>query len=92
MSAVKPKRADGVEARELGDECMLHDSRNGSVHIVNDTAAFVWRLCDGHHTVDEMVSALVEKYDIPADADVHKDIGGILADLTRQNVLQQSTE
>ena len=91
MSNVKPKRVDGVESRELGDECMLHNGRNGAVHIINETAAFVWGLCDGRHTVDEIVSAVVEKYDIPAGTDVHKDIDGILADFSQQNVLQDST-
>jgi hypothetical protein len=92
MSSAKPKQADGVESRELGDECMLHDGRNGSVHIINATAAFVWGLCDGRRTVDEIVSAVADAYEIFPNADMHKDVEGILADFSRQNVIQDFTE
>jgi hypothetical protein len=40
-------RTDGLTTKKLGDELVVFDSNNGSVHFLNRVAEVVWRSCDG---------------------------------------------
>jgi hypothetical protein len=52
------KRTD-VRIMEVENELMLHDTASKKVYVLNPTAATVWSLCDGAHTIDQMI-AIVE--------------------------------
>lgn len=54
MNIDRPQRREGLLSQQLGDEWMLYDEKNGSVHIINSVAEFVWRLCDGSRNLGEM--------------------------------------
>ena len=54
MSIRKPLRKDDIFTRKMGKEWMLYDSKNESIHIINSTAEFVWRLSDGSHSIDNL--------------------------------------
>jgi hypothetical protein len=43
-----------VVEHELGDEVVLYDPRNDNTHVLNETAAIAWWLCDGQRTVAEI--------------------------------------
>lgn len=64
MSAMPlfPKQCSGfVLERMDGEVVLLHPAR-GIVIRANDTAALVWQLCDGIHTVQDIVGILVGAY------------------------------
>ena len=92
MTPLKPLRRDDVKARKLGSEWMLYDDRSGSVHIINETAAKVWELCDGTRTVEEMAAALAEQYRTPPDANVPQDVAAVIESFAEKDVLQSSPE
>lgn len=48
-----------LTSKELLDEIILYDDRTYKAHCLNNTAAAVWRLCDGNHSVADMAKALV---------------------------------
>jgi len=62
MDERRPVQKEGVDARKVGDEWLLYDAQDGSIHVVNATAARVWGLCDGAHSVAEMEQALRDAY------------------------------
>jgi len=31
---------------------------------LNETATFIWKLCDGKRTINEIISIMVDKYDV----------------------------
>ena len=42
-----PRRRSHVEERAAGSDLVLYDPVGGRLHVLNATAAAVWRLCDG---------------------------------------------
>jgi hypothetical protein len=59
MQAYRPKsRTTQLLVQELPDEILVYDMDGNEVHCLNGTAAKVWGLCDGEHTVAE-IAALV---------------------------------
>ena len=49
---------------EIGAEISLYDPKSDSVLVLNETASDVWRLCDGEHTLDELVELLAGAYGV----------------------------
>lgn len=50
-----------------------------SVVVLNHTGADILALCDGHHTVAEIVATLRERYDRVADDEVRHFLGRLTA-------------
>lgn len=83
------KKAEILE-RQVGEEYMLYDAVGRKVHVLNETAHFVWGLCDG--TCDEaavMVRAS-EAYGQPAEP-LQADIEACLAELRELGLLETET-
>jgi hypothetical protein len=53
------KRPRDLRNRVIGSFLMLPDSRQLKL---DEVGTFVWNLCDGKHTVAELVAAMAEKY------------------------------
>ncbi len=53
-------RKDGLVIQEMPDEVLVYDLNSNKAHCLNQTAAFVWRSCDGTKSVGE-IGALMEK-------------------------------
>lgn len=55
MKSYRPKcRTTQLLVQELPDEVLVYDMDRNEVHCLNGTAARVWGLCDGEHTVVEI--------------------------------------
>jgi len=39
-------------------------SLSGETFWLNETAAFIWKLCDGKHSIKDIVDSLIEGYDV----------------------------
>lgn len=51
----KPQaRHDGLIVRELDDEILIFDTKRNKAHCLNDSAALVWKQCDGQSTAAEI--------------------------------------
>lgn len=51
-------RSADLVTKEVGDEVLVYDLRNDKAHCLNQTAATVWKYCDGKATVAEIVLQL----------------------------------
>jgi hypothetical protein len=60
-------RAEGLVIQELTDEVLVYDLERHRSHCLNQTAAFVWRRCDGRTTVPEMAMLLQQELSVPAN-------------------------
>ena len=76
-----------VSLQRVGQEAILHDRCNGRAHVINESAAQIWELCDGQNTLDQIVSAFAGVYAQPA-ADVRADVQYILAKFHELRVLE----
>lgn len=53
-----PARRKDLIVRDLADEMTLYDGHTNRAHCLNQTAAAVWRLCDGQKSVAEIARVL----------------------------------
>lgn len=82
-----PIHKEGISACSLGNEWFLHDKNKGDVHVINGTARFIWDLCDGHRTVEDMGAKVRDSYDVAGDVDLNGLISGILRQFRQLDLL-----
>jgi hypothetical protein len=63
-------RQDGLIIREVENEILIYDTKNNKAHCLNDTAARVWKLCDGRTTTEEISRSLTHQLGTPMDEKV----------------------
>lgn len=49
-------RKDGLVIQEMPDEVLVYDLNTNKAHCLNETAAFVWKSCDGENTVADILT------------------------------------
>lgn len=59
--------APNVLETEVGGDISLYDAQTEKVLVLNGTASDIWRLCDGEHTVDQIVTLLAQAYGEPEE-------------------------
>ncbi|MBN1148030.1 MAG: PqqD family protein [Anaerolineales bacterium] len=57
-----PKRKDDYRLEQLDDELLLYHPSDTKILYLNQSASLVWGLCDGQHSVAEIVQLLSEAY------------------------------
>jgi hypothetical protein len=60
-------RDEGLVVRELPDETLVYDLERHRAHALNQTAAWVWRHCDGQTTVTELAQSLHRALGVPSE-------------------------
>jgi hypothetical protein len=53
-------RKEGLVIQEMPDEVLVYDTNTNKAHCLNKTAAFVWKSCDGSHSIND-IAGLMEK-------------------------------
>ena len=78
-------RNEGLVIRELPDEVLVYDLERDKAHCLNQTAAFIWKHCDGHTTVSKMTGLLENSLKVPIHEDV---VWCALSQLKRDHLLE----
>jgi hypothetical protein len=83
----RPVRNPETAFREVADEggLVVLPSRS-EVKVLNPVGSKVYSMLDGTHTVDEIIAAVVEEFDVN-EADARRDVEGFLAELDSQGML-----
>jgi hypothetical protein len=63
-------REEGLLWRDLPDGLMVYDQERHEAHSLNQTAALVWRRCDGKTSVPELAAMLPQELNLPADEEL----------------------
>ena len=79
-------REQGLIVRRSGHELLILDAVNDRIHQLNETAAFVFGLCDGTRSVVDLLGALECRYDAPA-ARLRSDLLAVLDDLRAKRLI-----
>ncbi len=58
---------EGNVVRPVGDEMIIQDRTGTRTRQLNTTATLIWRLCDGSHSVSDIVDILAQRFDAPRD-------------------------
>jgi hypothetical protein len=82
----RPERAPGVYTRDLDGEQVVYDPASHEIVVLNETAAFVFGLCDGTRSVVDLLGALERRYDAPA-ARLRSDLLAVLDDLRAKRLI-----
>ena len=63
-------RKANLVVREMPDELLVYDLERDRVHVLNQSAAFIWRRCNGRRTVDDVARAMEKSLRIHAHEQV----------------------
>jgi hypothetical protein len=68
--SVPRARKEGLLVQEMPDELLVYDLVRNKAHCLNQTAALVWKRCDGKTSVEQMVRLLGKEMGSPVDESV----------------------
>jgi len=88
-SEYRPITKPGLEKSEMGDETLLYNSENDKVSMLNKTAAAVWELCDGRHTIEEIAAEITQRLDPPEGRDVKSDVEAAIEKFREDGILSE---
>jgi len=77
-------RKEGLVVHELPDEVLVYDTETDRAHCLNQTAAFVWKRCDGRKSASEIARELSVGNQAKVDQRI---VNLALDELSRRNLL-----
>ena len=83
----RPKRNSEYEIEALEGELLLYHLGETKILYCNETAAVIWQLCDGSHTVEEITTLLAEAFPDAAAA-MNDDVTATLEQFLTQKVIE----
>ena len=75
-----PKRGEQVIAQKASNDLLLFNIDDGNYYSLNEIGSRIWELCDGNHSVSQLVAALAAEYDT-TNEDLEKDVAELLETL-----------
>ena len=81
-------RTEGLVIQELPDEVLVYDRDRDKAHCLNQTAALVWKYCDGKTTVPTIAKRL--ERDLKTDLVDEKVVWYALGQLGKDHLLEES--
>lgn len=63
-------RKEGLVIQEMPEEILVFDMETNKAHCLNETAAFVWKACDGNRSVAEITRLFGRETAKPVDEDL----------------------
>jgi len=86
-------RKDNVITRELGDEVLIYDRSRDKALCLNQTAAFVWKQCDGRTSIAQIANRLGSEmssdFETPIDERL---VWYAISRLRREHLLEDQVE
>jgi pyrroloquinoline quinone biosynthesis protein D len=86
-----PIPRQGFQLEELDGETLLYRHSEKRLVYLNESAALVWKLCDGKRTAREITSLLVDAYP-EARETIAADVAAAIESLVREGVLRTSSQ
>ena len=80
-----PLQRPDIVRKVVDEEVLLFDTESQQAHFINQTADFIWNLCDGTHGEEDIVRELLSKFDV-AEERAKKDVGIILSQLKEKRL------
>ena len=79
-------RHTGLVIQEMPDEVLVYDMDSNKAHCLNETAAFVWKSCDGKNSVAD----IVREFETNTGGRVSEDFVWLAIDQLHENGLLDS--
>lgn len=81
-------RKDSLVTRQIPGELLVYDLKNHKAYCLNETAATIWKSCDGKRSVRDLAAKLEKEQSSPVD---DKIVWLALDQLEKSNLLQTKT-
>lgn len=87
-----PSRSPSIVTRKTENEYVLVPVTNNiadmtSVYTLNETGAFIWELIDGTKSVEDLIEAVIDKYDVDQKK-ATKDVFCLIDDMKKYLIIQ----
>jgi hypothetical protein len=83
--SAKPRKKPDV-AEKIGKGALILDMTGGHLYELNEVGRIVWSLCDGKHSINDMVKTINGEYDA-SDVKIYEDITSFLKRLADSNLI-----
>ena len=84
-------RNSEILSKTFDEEFVLYDTRHDLVHFLNETAAFIWKLCDGTRREGEILSEMIERFDVSREV-LERDVHTILERFREQELITAANQ
>ncbi len=81
---------DSIITKKLGNETVLYDPEKKKVHILNQTAFFIWQLCENKYDTKDLVSTILNNFECKKNVKeekIEEDIKAIVKNFSHQGIL-----
>lgn len=89
MEKMPQARRSGLIIQEVDSEILIYDQDTNKAHCLNQTAAKVWKYCDGETTLTDACSALSRDLETPVN---EKLVWYAVDQFAKDNLLEQGIE
>jgi hypothetical protein len=89
MEKMPQARRIGLIIQEVDSEILIYDQNTNKAHCLNQTAAKVWKYCDGETTLADACSALSRDLETPVD---EKLVWYAVDQFAKDNLLEKDIE
>lgn len=86
-SQIPIARKNGLVVQEMPDEVLVYDLDLNKAHCLNETAAFVWKSCDGNNSVSDITKLFRDR----SGSAVNEDLIWLAIDQLGEKSLLEST-
>lgn len=80
-----------IIVKDMGEETVLYNPDTRKIHILNNTALFIWQLCDGRHSIEDISAAVVAKFcqkgNEKDEKRIEQDVRSIIDNFISQSVI-----
>ncbi|MCD6326465.1 PqqD family protein [bacterium] len=84
----KPRAKSGLERSQMGSEILLYSPDSDKVTVLNETAAAIWELCDGTHSLAQILVEIEGMFDAPPGRDVESDVNDAIEKFKLDGILE----
>ncbi len=88
MTKQKTKTGD-IIWRQIGDEIVVIKDDGLAVHVLNKTAAHIWKMCQEGHSPEEIAADLCQHFEVELKEAI-TDTKDLLANLRKLGLLETS--
>lgn len=81
--------ASGLTAADLGEEAVVLDPQSGRYYGLNELGARIFELARKPRSVDQIMQALLQEYDVGADT-LKADLLAFLDDMEQRQLIEAS--
>lgn len=69
---------DVVLREEDPDAALVFNPDTDNIRVINHTGLFIWKLCDGAHSLESILAAMHDEFDGVPDDEVGQQVAGFL--------------